>query len=210
MTSYRPDGWTIPVVREATYTPERECGPKRQWSLRQLGSSIRFLSMKTALRLTKWLSVVCVITALVLLGLRVYLAREDNSVSNGTPKLVCILLDRSAFSIPPNNSQILGAAGYFSNGTKQDLTHRVTWSSSDPKIAEVTSNGTVKAIAPGHALVTALLGNQGASSTVIVGAPELLGLAISPANVSVGPDQSISYQATGTYSDGTLRDLTRS
>ena len=166
--------------------------------------------MKIALRLAKWLLLVCAVLALALLGIRIYLAREDNSVSDGPPKLVCILLDRAAFSISLNSSQILRATGYFSNGTKQDLTHRVTWSPSDPKIVEVASDGTVKAIAPGRARVTALLGNQGASSIVIVGAPELLGLAVTPANVSAGPGQSISYQATGTYSDGTLRDLTRS
>ena len=136
--------------------------------------------MKIALRLAKWLLLVCAVLALALLGLRVYLAREDNSVSDGPPKLVCILLDRAAFSISLDSSQILRATGYFSNGTKQDLTHRVTWSPSDPKIVEVASDGTVKAIAPGRARVTALLGNQGASSIVIVGAPELLGLAVTP------------------------------
>jgi hypothetical protein len=166
--------------------------------------------MKTLLWLAKRLFLVAVVIGLVLLGIRLYLAKQDTASSDESPKVLCITIDLPTISLPPGGSQNLTATGNFSNGAKQDFTKRVTWASSDPKIAEIGADGRVKAIGEGRAQITVTLEHQGASSSVFVGKPELIGLAINPSNISSGPNQSVAYRAVGTFSDGSSRDMTNS
>jgi hypothetical protein len=166
--------------------------------------------MKSAAGLVKKLILVLLTMAALLLTVRLYLAKQDVSGLDGIPKLLCITIDAPAVCLKEGATKSLTATGHLSNGVLQDLTKSVTWDSSDSKVAEIAADGTVKAVGRGRAQITVGSGNQGTSITVFVGVPELVALAIAPANVSIGQGQVVRYRATGTFSDGSSRDLTSS
>jgi uncharacterized protein YjdB len=86
--------------------------------------------------------------------------------------LVGLSLTPSSFSVGAAATRQLTATGSFSDGSSQDLTASVTWSSSGPGVAQVSnaagSNGLVTGIATGSAIITATSGSHFATTTVTV------------------------------------------
>jgi hypothetical protein len=100
---------------------------------------------------------------------------------------------------PPTSSLIVGATQSFTATTKDasgnTLTGRtVTWSSSDPSIASVTSGGVAAAVAPGTATITATSESKTGSAAVTVSAAvATVSLTLSYSIVTAG--QSVDVQA---------------
>lgn len=65
-----------------------------------------------------------------------------------------IKLNQSQLQLVKGKSLRLEDGVYFANGVHPSYTGRVTWTSSNPKIATVNSNGTVKAKKPGTTTIT--------------------------------------------------------
>ncbi len=106
-----------------------------------------------------------------------------------------------------------GATGVYSNGTSQDLTSTVLWTSSDLAIASfnpdrLPDSGLASAKAPGVSTITASLANISANTTFTVIAADVVSLAISPANPGIVLGLTQQLTLTGTYSNGTSVDLT--
>jgi len=72
----------------------------------------------------------------------------------------------------PGTTKQLTATGTYSNGTKQDLTTSVTWSSSDTTVATISntagSNGLVTSSLAGTTIITTLLGSISGSTLLTV------------------------------------------
>ena len=106
----------------------------------------------------------------------------------------------------------LTATGVYSDGSSQDLTTQVTWTTSDPQVATVSngggSRGLVSATGAGTATVTAALGGVTGSTAVNVTAVVLKSVAVTPTDPSVTKGGTVAFSATGTYSDGSTQDLT--
>lgn len=102
------------------------------------------------------------------------------------------------------------ATGSYSDGTTKDLTATVTWASSAPTIASVSSGGLVTGLAAGSATLTAASGATSAQAQVSVTAATLTALTITPASPSLAKGATRQLTAMGAYSDGTSRDLTGS
>src|ERR1700691_2413452 len=113
------------------------------------------------------------------------------------------------------------ATGTVSHGSHpsstENITDQVTWTSSTPAVATVTSSGLVTAVSPGTATVSASLpGLTTASAAITVtGAggtttgATLSSLAIIPGTQSVAsPSQTSQFIAIGTTSTGATEDLT--
>jgi len=124
----------------------------------------------------------------------------------------------SGLSVTPNATSIaatsavtLQAMGSYSDGTTKDLSSSATWTSSDSKIATVSTAGVVTGVASGAATIAAKSGafTSSAAITVTGGtSPSLASIAISPASPSVPINTTQQLTATGSYSDGGSRDLT--
>ena len=71
-------------------------------------------------------------------------------------------------SIATGATQQLSATATYDDGTTQNVTSEVTWSSSSSAVATVSSAGLVTAISPGTATVTALQGSVSGSTSVTV------------------------------------------
>jgi trimeric autotransporter adhesin len=124
--------------------------------------------------------------------------------------LVSITVSPVAANLPSGETQQLTATGNYSDGTSVDLTHEVTWTTSDTSIASVSSSGLVTAgESTGLATITATDASASIDGTagITVLPAELVAVVVSPpaANLPSGETQRLT--ATGEYTDGSTQNL---
>ena len=126
-----------------------------------------------------------------------------------TASLTSLQLSPSATSIAPGAIQQFTAMGKYSDGSSRDLTASAQWKTSDSSIASVAA-GKVTAVGAGTVMVSATSGKFSASATLRVtsAATNLASISVSPAASSLPVNTSQQFTATGTYKDGSSRDLT--
>jgi len=115
-------------------------------------------------------------------------------------------------SLPANLTVSFTATGTFTDGSTQDLTTQVTWSSSNAAVASVSnatgSQGTVSTHTDGTATISATKGSVNGSTLLTVTTATLASIAVTPPNPSIANGTSQQFTATGTYSDGSTHDIT--
>ena len=115
-------------------------------------------------------------------------------------------------SVPKGLSTQFTATGTFSDATKQDITFDSVWVSSVPTVATISNDpagkGLARAIAVGMSTISATFDSKSADTTMEVTVPQLLSIAVMPANPSILSISNLSFTAIGTYSDGTTPDIT--
>lgn len=114
-------------------------------------------------------------------------------------------------SVAAGTTQQFVAVATLSDGSTQPVTAQASWTSSDTARVTVSdaaaSKGLAKGESVGNATVTASLSGQSGSATLTVSAAVLRSLTLTPAAASVAKGLSQQYTATGTYSDGSVQDL---
>ena len=132
--------------------------------------------------------------------------------------LVSITINHSAVSAsaPVNAPFLMGkhtreqfyAWGNYSDGSSHLLAN-VAWSSNKVSFASASSNGVVRSKQKSGS-VTIKAAYAGVSGTLAVNVTNasLSSLSITPASASIAPGTQQQYVLTGTYSDGTMQDLT--
>ena len=102
----------------------------------------------------------------------------------------------------------LAAIGSFNDGSTRDITHQVTWSSSNPPIVSVgSSNGIASGITPGLVTMTATLGSKTSSTSLNVSNATITSVLITPTAVTIPTGGSQRFTATGVFSDSTNQDI---
>ena len=136
-----------------------------------------------------------------------------NLISGGTTLTVTPAVLQT-ISVTPANPSVsvpqsiqLTAAGRYSDGTTRDLSSFVTWSSATAAVAKVSANGVATALTAGSTFVTATMGIVSGSTTLTVTPAVLQSIAVTPSNPNVAVGHTQQLTATGTYSDGTLTDI---
>ncbi|HXN06438.1 MAG TPA: Ig-like domain-containing protein [Nitrospiria bacterium] len=129
--------------------------------------------------------------------------------------VVSIAVTPANQSIALGNTQQFTAKGTFSDTTIQDITSLVTWSSSNVSVGTVsnvlTTNGLFTSLAQGTTGITAKLsGVTSNTATIQVTPPVLVSIAVTPTSPSILIGATQQFTATGTYSDGSMQDLTTS
>ncbi len=126
--------------------------------------------------------------------------------------LLAIEVAPGAPQVPVGRTQALAAIGTFTDGTTQDLTDLVTWASSAPAQASVSnaagSHGRVTALAVGLATITAVHQGQTGRASVTVVPAQLASVAVTPPSARIPRGLSATLAATGTWTDGSTRDVT--
>lgn len=148
-------------------------------------------------------------------------ATFDNTIHTDLPFTVTTATLTSLVIPPPASTSLfvgetlqLGATGTFTDKSTQTLTDTVTWSSSNPTVATVTTTpadaGLVKALAVGTTTISVSLGTVSATQTLTVTAASLASLAVTSAGVnnSLAMGTSMRLIAKGTYTDASTKDLT--
>lgn len=102
----------------------------------------------------------------------------------------------------------LQAIATFADGSTQDVSSQVQWSSNDPFIAGVDSLGLVTGSGIGQATVTATLGAISRSATLTVTNAIATALQVIPPTASLPKGAKLQFQAIATFSDNSSQDVT--
>ena len=126
--------------------------------------------------------------------------------------LTSIDISPESASIPLGETMQFNATGIFSNQSIVDITQQVLWASSNQSVAVAdnagAASGIFQAVAQGAFTVTATLDGIEASVNAQVSDAVLTDLFINPSNLTLEKGLSASLEATGLYSDTSIRDLT--
>jgi uncharacterized protein YjdB len=119
------------------------------------------------------------------------------------------------FAVTPQNvtcpaglSVQYSATGTFPDGSTQDLTTIVTWGVSNPSVASISGSGVLSCLSPGTFTVNATYQGILSSASGTVVPTQVLSIALSPSNADVPLGESLQLSATGTFSDGSVADVT--
>jgi 6-phosphogluconolactonase (cycloisomerase 2 family) len=117
-------------------------------------------------------------------------------------------------SIANGTSQQFAATGTYTDGSTQPLTAAVTWASSNTSVATLSnaagSNGLASSAGQGTSIISATLGSVSGGTLLAVTPSSLVSIAVTPANASIASGTSQQFTATGTYTDGSMQNLTTS
>jgi uncharacterized protein YjdB len=116
-------------------------------------------------------------------------------------------------SIPNGTSLQLAATGHFDDGSTQDLTGQVSWTSSAATVSvgdAAGSKGLASSTALGSAssTITATSGAISGATTLTVRDVTLASVAVSPAPATVRVGRFQQFAATGTFSDASTHVMT--
>ena len=137
-----------------------------------------------------------------------------STVTVASASLVSIAITPPAPSLAAGTSQQFTATGTFSDNSTQALNADLTWTSSSPAVATVSSSGLVSTVGVGGATITAtckvatVCGSLSGNTTVTVTAATLVSIEVTPSapNIALGTNET--FAATGTYSDNSTQNLT--
>ena len=124
--------------------------------------------------------------------------------------MIAIVVTPATASMAVGASQQFTATGTYSDGSTAAVTASVTWTSSSPSIATITTAGMATAVAAGSSTMTASLSGISGAATLTVGvaAKTLSSIAVTPATASIGAGATGQFTATATYSDGSTAVVT--
>jgi len=119
--------------------------------------------------------------------------------------------NKAGLSVAGGTSIGLVATGTLTDGTSQDLTNSVLWTSSNPAVANMSdasgSFGSAIGNAPGTSTVTAVFSGQIGVASLTVTNATLSSITIKPANPTITLGNRLQFGATGTFSDTTTENL---
>jgi trimeric autotransporter adhesin len=127
-------------------------------------------------------------------------------VTNAT--IVSISVTPTGRTIAPTTELSFTATGTFSDSSTQVITTDATWTSSDTAVATVGAEGGATAVAAGTTNIIAAFGGQSGSSLLTVSSVTLTSIAVAPPTAVLAPASTLSYVATGTFSDGSTAIVT--
>jgi hypothetical protein len=122
----------------------------------------------------------------------------------------------AAISLELGSTQPFTALASFDDGSSDDITTQVSWGSSDTSIASISNDvgteGLLTTIAAGIVTITATDPATGisGSATATVKPFTLTSIAIAPDTAAIPAGTTQTFVATGTFSDGSTRDLSGS
>lgn len=140
------------------------------------------------------------------------------SVSGSTTFTVTVATLSSIFVEPTNQTVFAGesqqykATGIFSDFRLENLTTTATWSSSNTAVTTISnapsSHGLATTVSAGTATISATQSGIKGSTSITVNAVNLVSISVTPSSPTIANGTQEQFTATGTYSDGTTRDIT--
>jgi hypothetical protein len=128
------------------------------------------------------------------------------------PSLSSITVTPATQTIATGATLQYAAMGNYSDGTTQNITSSVAWSSATTSVAAINSAGLATAVAAGSTSITAALGSvMSPFATLTVQALKTLSsITVTPATQTIATGATLQYAAMGNYSDGTTQNITSS
>ncbi len=120
----------------------------------------------------------------------------------------------AAISVTPPDPRLartftrpLRALGIYTDGTAQDLTGQVAWSSGTATVATVDAAGLVTGVSAGASVIKAAAGAVSGTTTLTVTSSTLTSVTVTPPTPSIAPASTLQFRATGGFSDGSTLPL---
>lgn len=140
------------------------------------------------------------------------LTSTANVIVESTP-LQAINVTPASVTVPETISTNFAATGVFGDGSQQNLTSFVTWASTPPAVATISSTGRAVGVSPGTASITAAFGGvvgplASALPNLTVTGATLVSIAVSPPSPTVAKGSTQQFTAMGTFSDSSTVNLT--
>jgi hypothetical protein len=211
--SLTPNNSTIPLGAMLQYTATgmysdgttQDITNTVTWSISNLTlATINATGMLTPVQVTS--AVIVVATQGVVSG--------STNLAITAATLNSIIVTPANLTIPLTKNTQYTAAGIYSDGTTQNITSSVTWSSSVSAVATISnvlgSSGLATPVAVGSTVIKATLGAISGTTNLTGIAPILASITITPSNVSTPLGINQQYTAIGSYTDGTTADITDS
>ena len=136
-----------------------------------------------------------------------------SGISSST-QLIVIETALQSIAISPANPTLLSlsradftAIGSYSDGSTADITSQVAWSSTSSDIAAVSSSGAVKTLMSGATSIKAAVAGVTGTASLKVTGGNLTGIAITPLNPLLVKGTTRQISASGTFSNGSSRDI---
>jgi hypothetical protein len=149
---------------------------------------------------------------LVIVGLLATYGCGGSGGSGGAtpPSLSSLAITPANPSVGVKQTERFTAEGTYSDGSKQDLTKSVSWTSSNPAVATINTSGTATSIAQGNTKIVAASGSVSNFTVLTVNPPGLASIVVTPSNALVDVGAPVQLTATGTSSSGSAQDITDS
>ena len=135
---------------------------------------------------------------------------SSTTVTVGPPVLVILALTPPTASISVGTTQQYQVIGTYTDGSTQNLTTSVSWSSVPLSTASVSTAGLATGVGKGAAIVTVTSGTFDSVATLSVGAPSLVSIGVVPNATSIPIGSKQQFIATGNYTDQSTQDITSS
>jgi uncharacterized protein YjdB len=132
----------------------------------------------------------------------------STSLTVAAPTIAVLTVTPDGLNLGMGIKQQYTATATYTDGTSQDLSAGVTWSSSDNTVATIDANGLVTTVAAGTVTITAAAGSASDTATLTVVAAHLLSISLNPANPSIALGTTQQFTATGSFDDGSTQPLT--
>ena len=124
--------------------------------------------------------------------------------------LETITISPSPLTLPKGASRKFTAIAHYRDGSQAELVAGVTWTSSDPRVLSINSDGIVTAASQGASNVRATSQQHtSAPDTIMVVPPAAVALAMSPPDGSIMAKGELQLNVLATASDGQVDDVTR-
>ena len=134
-------------------------------------------------------------------------------VDDGQPiaALQAIVVIPNAATIADGSTQQFTATGTYSDGSSRNITTSVSWNSSNTAVVSISSLGLATALEAGTTNITAMLsGVISPQAPLTVSAAVLQSIVVIPNAATIADGGTQQFTATGTYSDGSSRNITNS
>jgi uncharacterized protein YjdB len=132
------------------------------------------------------------------------------TVNSSARVLTSIVISPSNPTINPGSSQQFSAMGHYNDGSVSDISANVTWASSATSVATINSTGKALSVSPGSTTITATQASISGSTLLTISTLQLTSISVTPSLPSIPLGTLQQLTATGTYNDGTHKNISTS
>ena len=150
-------------------------------------------------------------------------AKPDGELSPAQPavrQLTALAIAGATRELKPDENVTLKLQGHYSDGTRNDISESIIWTSSDSQVATVDGQGKVKALRPGTAEISARQGELVSAPWIVqvrseqtvgkeIPVARMVKVTIMAARAELFANEKVALRVLGHYSDQSERILTR-
>ncbi|MEO6601019.1 MAG: Ig-like domain-containing protein [Polyangiaceae bacterium] len=133
--------------------------------------------------------------------------RSSAIVTVPTAKVQSLAVTPVTATIGIQGTQAFQAVVTLTDATTQDVTATAAWTSSKPAVATIASGGLSTGVSAGITTISAGVASLTGSAGLTVSQAMLASISVTPTNPTIGIGVNKTFTATGTFSDGTVSDV---